>query len=55
MAAQLGDFAAQPVDDLGLADVGAVFSRGEIGAFGLDAAVDTGLAGDIAVALEEKR
>lgn len=51
MAAQLGDFAAQPVDDLGLADVGSVFGGGEVGAFGLDAAVDAGLAGDISIAL----
>jgi predicted methyltransferase MtxX (methanogen marker protein 4) len=51
----LGDFAAEAVDDLGLADVIAVFGGGEIGAFGLDAAVDAGLAGDIAVALGEER
>lgn len=55
LAAQLGDFAAQPVDDLGLADVGSVFGGGEVGAFGLDTAVDAGLAGDISVALEGER
>jgi hypothetical protein len=47
----LGDFAAQAVDDLGLADVGAIFGGGEIGAFRFNAAVDAGLAGDISVAL----
>lgn len=54
MTAQLDDFAAQPVDDLGLADVGTVFGGGEVGAFGLDASVDAGLAGNISVALDGK-
>jgi hypothetical protein len=51
LSAQLSDFAAQAVDDLGLADVSAIFGGGEIGAFGFNAAVDAGLAGDISVAL----
>lgn len=51
LSAQLGDFTAQAVDDLGLADVGAIFGGGEIGAFRFNAAVDAGLARDISVAL----
>lgn len=47
----MGDFTAQAVDDLGLADVGAIFGGGEIGAFRFNAAVDAGLARDISVAL----
>jgi hypothetical protein len=49
----LGDFAAQAVDDLGLADVRAIFGGGEVGAFRFNAAMDTGLAGDVSVALDK--
>jgi hypothetical protein len=49
--AQLGHFTAESIDNLGLADVGAVFGCCEVCAFCFDAADYAGVARDRAIAL----
>lgn len=53
LAAQLRDLAAQAIDHFRLANLRAILWRGEVGTFSLEAAEDTSMAGDRAVALAD--
>lgn len=50
---QLRDLPAQPINDLGLANVRTIFSCREIRTFGLQAANNASVAGDRAIALNK--